>query len=276
MARLERLTVYPVKSLDGIDREAATVLEGGTLAHDREFALFVADALDALADGEKPSTVDADVVINGKRTPRVHDLTTSFDPDTATLSVADADGESVRFDLASATDRERAEAWFGDVFDVDVALERDRDLGYVDRREAGPSVVSTATLETIADWFDGMTVDGARRRMRANLEIGGVEPFWEDRFVGPDAPAFEVSGVRLEGIEPCGRCVVPERDPDTGAPTPEFRERFVRKRRETFPDFADESAFDHLYAAMLIARVPERDRGATLEVGDPVRVVGSN
>ena len=255
MARLERLRVYPVKGLDGIDLETATVLEGGTIAHDREFALFD-------ADGD---------VLNGKRTARVHDIDAEFDPTTGELTVETPDGEGRRFDLDA--DREAAAAWFSEFFDAELSLERDRSLGYVDRREMGPSVVSTATLRTVAGWFDEMTVEGARRRLRANVEIGGVDPFWEDRFVGADAPAFEVGGVRFEGVTPCGRCVVPQRDPDTGEPTPAFRERFVRRREETFPEWADADAFDHYYSLMLIARVPERDRGESLRVGDPVAVV---
>ncbi|OLZ40652.1 molybdenum cofactor biosysynthesis protein [Natrinema saccharevitans] len=252
MARLDRLTVYPVKGLDGIELEAAAVREGGTLAHDREFALFD-------ADGE---------VVNGKRTDRVHDLETDYEPSTATLSVTAPDGDRRRFDLEA--DREAAAAWFGDFFDADLSLERDASLGFVDRREMGPSVISTATLETVASWFDGTTVDGVRRRLRANVEIGGVDPFWEDRFVGEDAPAFEVGDVRFEGVTPCGRCVVPQRDPDTGEPTDGFRQRFVEKREATFPDWADRDAFDHYYTLMIIARVPERDRGCTLTVGEPV------
>ncbi len=254
MARLERLTVYPVKGLDGIDLDAVEVLEGGTLARDREFALFD-------ADGE---------VVNGKRTDRVHDLETDFEPSTATLSVTAPDGERLEFDLE--TDREAAAAWFGDFFDADLSLERDESLGYVDRREMGPSVISTATLETVASWFDGMTVDGARRRLRANVEIGGVDPFWEDRFVGADAPTFAVGDVRFEGVTPCGRCVVPKRDPDTGEPIDEFQQRFVEKREETFPDWADRDAFDHYYTLMIITRVPEGDRGRALAVGDPAEV----
>jgi len=252
-----RLTVYPVKALDGQDRERATVLPGGTLAGDREFAMFDADS----------------EVVNGKRTARVHDVTVDYDHDSATLT-ASADSETRSFELDREPGRARAAEWFGDVFGVDLRLERDTDLGYVDRRSMGPSVVSTATLEAVADWFEDLTVDGVRRRLRANVEVGGVPAFWEDRFVGEAAPAFEAGDVRIEGVTPCGRCVVPERDPDTGEPTPEFRERFVRRRRETFPEWADPDAFDHFYTMMLIARVPEPDRGKALSVGDEVRVVG--
>ena len=253
--RVERLTVYPVKGLDGVDLGESRVLEGGTLQYDREFALFD-------SDGE---------VLNGKRTDRVHDLETDFEPATRTLTVETPAGEQRSFALEAAP-RAAAE-WLSDVFEVDLSLERDTDLGYVDRRSMGPSVISTATLEAVAGWFDGMTVAGARRRLRANVEVSGVEPFWEDRFVGEGAPAFEAGGIRFDGVTPCGRCVVPARDPDTGDPLPEFRERFVRKREETFPAWADEAAFDHYYTLMLIASVPEADRGATLAVGDPVTTV---
>ncbi|MFC7138743.1 MOSC domain-containing protein [Halosimplex aquaticum] len=255
MARLERLRVFPVKGLDGIDLESTAILEGGTLRHDREFALFD-------AEGE---------VLNGKRTDRVHDLATDFDPESGQLEVETPGGETRRFDLDA--ERGRAAEWFGDFFDADLELRRDDSLGYVDRREMGPSVVSTATLETVASWFDEMTVAGARRRLRANVEISGVPAFWEDRFVGDDAPAFEVDGVRFEGVTPCGRCVVPQRDPDTGEPIPEFRERFVEKREETVPEWADWEAFDHYYTLMVITRVPETDRGTTVAVGDEVDVV---
>ena len=250
MGHVERITVYPVKGLDGVELEEARVLEGGTLERDREFALFDA----------------ANEVVNGKRTDRVHDLETSFDPTTAELTVGTPGGERRSFDLE--TERDRAAEWFGEFFDADLTLERDRSVGYVDRREMGPSVVSTATLEAVASWFEDVPVDGARRRLRPNVEVGGVPAFWEDRFVGRDAPSFVAGGLRFEGVTPCGRCVVPERDPDTGERNPEFRERFVRKRRETFP------GFDHHYPLMLIAAVAEADRGEVLEVGDPVRVAG--
>jgi uncharacterized protein YcbX len=256
MARLDRLRLYPIKGLTGIDVAAATVREGGTLAHDREFALF-----DAGSD-----------VINGKRTDRVHDIETDFDPETGTLRVEAPDGETRWFDLE--TERAAAERWFGAFFEADLTLRRDTSVGFVDRPEMGPSVVSTATLETVASWYDEMTVGGARRRLRANVEVSGVPAFWEDQFVGEGAPAFRAGGVRFEGVTPCGRCVVPQRDPDTGEPIPEFQERFVQRREATFPDWADSGAFDHYYTLMILTQIPEADRGRTLRVGDTVETLG--
>jgi len=257
MAQIERLRVFPIKGLDGIDVETSKVRPGGTLAFDREFGLFDADGN----------------VINGKRTDRIHQLSTGFDPETGALDVETPDGEHKQFLLREDSHQNRAAEWFSAYFEEELTLRRDESLGFVDRREMGPSVISTETLRTVASWFEEMTVEGARRRLRANIEISGVLPFWEDRFVGANAPAFEAGGVRFEGVTPCGRCVVPERDPDTGEPTPEFRERFIRKRQETFPDWADEDAFDHYYTMMLIASVPEQFRERTIQIGDPVSVI---
>jgi uncharacterized protein YcbX len=249
-----------VKGLDAHDLDAVRLLSGGTLAHDRAYAL-----------------VDADGTRwNAKQSALFHRLDADYEPETGALTVAHGD-ETVRFDLPA--ERGRAGDWFSDLFDADLELCHDDALGHVDRRRAGPSVISTATIETVAGWFDDLTPTAVRRRMRANVEVAGVPAFWEDRFVGADAPtpasasAFEAGGVRCEGVEPCARCVVPERDHETGAHDPGFRERFVERRRETFPGFADPDAFDHGYTLMLIARVAEADRGATLRVDDEVAVI---
>lgn len=256
MAHLKRLRVFPVKGLDGIDVEAVPVLEGGTLKYDREFALFDAEGN----------------VLNGKRTEQVHDLATDFVPESRMLRVETPDGNVRRFDLN--TDRPQAARWFSNFFGTELTLRRDTSLGFVDRREMGPSVISTATLEAVASWFDEMTVEGARRRLRANIEVAGVPAFWEDRFVGEDTPDFEIDGVRVEGVMSCGRCVVPQRDPDTSEPIPAFRERFVEKRKATFPEWATDDAFDHYYSLMLITRIPETDCGKTIHVGDEATVCG--
>jgi len=74
-------------------------------------------------------------------------------------------------------------------------------------------------------------------------------------------------------VTPCGRCVVPQRDPDTGELTEDFRERFIAKRRETFPEWADNAAFDHYYTTMVIMDVPEADQGEQIDVDSSVDIV---
>jgi uncharacterized protein YcbX len=260
MAAVERLRIYPVKGLDGIELETSELTPGGTLAGDREFALIT-------DDGTR---------FNGKQSSRIHELSTDFDPASGTLRVEPPAGDPATFELHDEAERDRAATWFEDFFgDAPLELRRDTDQGFVDRTSMGPSVISTATLEEVASWFDDLTVESARRRLRANVEVSGVPAFWEDRFVGEDAPAFEAGGVRFEGVTPCARCAIPARDPDTGEPLPEFRTRFIEKRRETFPEWADEEAFDHYFTMMLIARVPEQFRDGKISVGDAVTVSGS-
>lgn len=265
MAHVARLRRYPVKGFDAESIESARVTEAGTLAGDREFALCDAGVDEAeLIDGPEHAH-------NGKQLPRIHELDTSFDPEGGVLAVVPPDGERRAFDVAG--DRAAADEWLSDFFGVDVRLVRREPPAFVDRPEMGPSVISTATVETVASWFDDLTVESVRRRMRANVEVAGVPAFWEDRFVGADAPAFVAGGVRFEGVEPCARCVVPTRDPETGELLPEFRERFLERREATFPPWADRDAFDHYYTLMLIAAVPESDRGGTVRIGDDVEVV---
>jgi len=234
MARLSRLRVYPIKSLDGTDLDRAALTTAGTLAGDREYAIY--------ADGEP---------LNGKRTSAVHRVRASY-PDPPHIVELATGGEQWRFDLRD--EREAFEQWCETHFDREVTVKR-RETGFLDRPEAGPSVVSRATLETVTDWFEDVSVAELRRRLRANVEVEGVPAFWEDKFVGDGPDAFSVDGVRFEGVEPCVRCVVPERDSRTGERDPEFRERFVRRRRETLPEWLAADDLDSPYSLTLIARI---------------------
>ncbi|AZH26643.1 MOSC domain-containing protein [Haloplanus aerogenes] len=287
MAHIERLRLYPVKGLDGIEVESARITAAGTLAGDREFAMCDPEA-GTIATGSDMQTL----AYNGKQTDRIHDVRTDFDPETSVLTVEPkAGGDRRRFDLSTEDGRMEASEWFGDFVGDPVEFRRHEPPAFVDRPDAGPSIISTATLEEVASWFDDMTVEGARRRLRANVEIGGVPAFWEDRFVGErsspgsrtssenvgdGAPGFVVGEgddpIEFEGSEPCARCVVPSRDPETGDPLPEFRERFVERREATFPEWADPDAFPHFYTVMLISRVPEASRERSISVGDAVQV----
>jgi uncharacterized protein YcbX len=257
MAHIAGLRVYPVKGLDGEAVERAALRPGGTLAGDRAFAL-----VDGAGDP-----------VNAKDFPELHGFATDHDPGSETLAVTGPDGDRREFDLE--TEADAAGDWFAAHLGADLSLARDdRGAGFVDRPSMGPSVVSTATLEAVASWFDDLDVESVRRRLRANVEVGGVPAFWEDRFVGGDAPAFEAGGVRFEGVTPCNRCVVPSRDPDTGEPVEEFRQTFLEGRERTFPEWADWDAFDHYYAVMILAQAPDLDGDEVLAVGDDVTVHG--
>ena len=257
--RVARLTVYPVKSLDGKSVQSAAFTAQGGLVDDRIFALVD-------EHGE---------YVNGKREPSIHRIRSGFDLDRHRLSVRDVEDEpsdAVSFALPGETGA--AEDWFGAYFGYPVALQREPIGGFPDdTTNPGPTVISTATLETVASWYDDITTDGMRRRLRANVEIAGVPPFWEDRLFADhgEVVRFRLGDAVLDGVSPCRRCVVPTRDPDTAEETPGFRERFVEQRRATRPEWTDSDRFDSDYRVMVNTRVPEHDD--TVNVGDAVEIL---
>jgi uncharacterized protein YcbX len=258
-----RLRVYPVKSLDSHERGSVTVLPEGSLSLDREFAL-----LDD--DGD---------YVNGKNERAVHRLRSAFEPPATVRLHPNGDPNATRtFDLGDDDSRAAAEDWLGDFFGYPVNVERNERGGFPDDTHAhGPTVVSTGTIERVAGWFD-LTVESARRRLRANIEVGGVPAFWEDHLYPSDdrehVVGFRIGDAEFEGVSPCQRCVVPSRDPDTGEEIPEFNRRFVEQRAATKPDWAGDAWFDHDFRLMVNTRVPRGTAGAELSVGDPVEILG--
>jgi len=267
---LARIRTYPVKSLTHRERGAAGLDARGALAGDREYAI-VAKPADAPHDADAASPAGDGDYVNGKRTAAVHRLDASLDREADSLTLA-VDGERRAFDVADG-ERGPLNEWLSEFFGDQVSVRREPVGGQPDDRDSGgPTVVSTATLRTVADWTD-LAVESVRRRFRANLEVGGVEPFWEDRLYGAEDPRpFRIGDVRFEGVAPCTRCVVPPRDPDTGEETPGFRETFLRRREATLPEWAPAERFDGYYKLAVATRVPDAERGGRVAVGDPVAV----
>jgi hypothetical protein len=126
----------------------------------------------------------------------------------------------------------------------------------------------------VATWFDGLAPGEVRRRFRANLEIDGVEPFWEDRLYSDEGGAvrFQVGDVVLDGTNPCQRCVVPTRSSETGERYDEFARIFESRRYETLPYWATRSRFDHFYRLAVNTR-PVPGKEGTIRVGDEVTIL---
>jgi uncharacterized protein YcbX len=252
MPRLAHIQIFPIKSLDPVVVEQAKVLRSGALQFDRRWAIVDA----------------AGKWINGKRTPRVHGIRTTFDEHIEHVSLA-CDGREATFHLTN--DIESLEEWLGEVFCQPVRVLENLQGGFPDDTDApGPTVLSSATLQTVAGWFPQMTLDEARRRFRANLEIDEVESFWEDRLFGPAGSevVFRVGDVEFAGTNPCQRCPVPTRDPSTGEVMPRFTADFARQREATLPNWAERSRFNHYYR--LAVNTHSIGKGGTIRVGDPV------
>ncbi len=268
MAHVENLWVYPIKGFDRMPVDEISINAAGTFTHDREYALLDPDENDVIED--RFDSVGK--TFNGKEIDNTHEVSTAFDPaaNELTVEVSEAD-ERRRFDLD--TEREAASEWFTEFIGESVDLRRREPPSFVDRPQLGPSVISTGTLEEVASWFDPITVEGARRRLRPNIEIGGVEPFWEDRILGEDAPCIEIDGIQFVGAEACARCVVPSRDPESGETIEDFERQFAEYREATLPEWADRDAFEHFFTVMVITDVPESEYGSRLAARDDISVV---
>ena len=173
--------------------------------------------------------------------------------------------------------RQRAalDAWLSRYFDQPVEWVEDTAAGFPDDTDSpGPTLISTATLATVAGWFEGLSTAAARGRFRANLEIDGVEAFWEDRLVAGAGRSvrFRVGEAELWGTNPCQRCVVPSRDPCSGETTREFARLFSQHRRQLLPAWAPADRFDHFYRLAVNTR-PAENRECVLRVGDDVRIL---
>lgn len=265
MAHLEKILVYPIKSLDGTAVESAAIVENGGLEWDRRYAIVD-------SSGE---------YVTGKREQVIHRLQAEFDLERETVTVGEYDGDGTyrtsvdRRTFHLEDDRDALASWLTAFFDRPVELVRDDEGGFPDDEDAsGPTVIGTTTLEAVASWYEGIDAAELRRRLRPNLEVGDVPAFWEDRLY--DRPGrvvpFEIGSASLRGVNPCQRCVVPTRHPDTGEPTPGFRETFVDRRRATLPPWAHETRFDHYFRLMVNTRVPESTWGESIAVGDPVTI----
>ena len=259
MPQLARITIYPVKSLDGLSVTSARVLPSGAIEHDRRYAIVDADGW----------------LVIGKRTPLVHSIRSVFDPEAHTLTLR-AQGSNMPRSFELDRDRGSLDAHLSYLLGQVVSLVENPDSGFPDDTDApGPTVLGTGTVEAVAGWFK-LEPDDVRARFRANLEIGGVDPFWEDRLYGAAGSVirFRIGDVVLEGTNPCQRCVVPSRSQTTGEVLAGFQKHFAERRRASLPAWADASRFDHFYRLAVNTRLAP-DAPGTIQVGDTVSILGS-
>jgi uncharacterized protein len=259
-AWLANIRLHPIKGLDPVSVPEARIGPNGGLELDRVWALFS-------VDGQW---------INGKRTAAIHHLRAEYDPlvSMVTLSVSgDAEKSNgvkpARF--AFPADYERAAAWFSEYFDQTVVVRYILEGVPDDGLAPGPTIVSTASLQTVCKLFPGVELNEARERFRTTLEIDGVPAFWEDQLFGENENyplRFKISEVAFEGSNPCARCPVPPRNPRTGEDLTGFQKKFSEMRRNSLPPSSPAARFDHFYRLATNTRVPSTEQGKLIRVGD--------
>jgi uncharacterized protein len=255
---VESLSLYPIKSLDPVVVPATRVLSSGALEHDREFALF----------DEHGNW------INGKREPRIHLVRADYDLDNFVVALRSSE-ESQHRPFHLLDNRRELEEWFGNFFGLQVSLKRNTQTGFPDDLESpGPTIVSSGTLSEVSSWFNITDTQETRRRFRPNIEIAAETPFWEDRLFGDSETTvdFQIGDVTVHGVNPCQRCIVPSRNPSTGAVTRDFQRVFATKREETLPLWATKTRFNHFYRLTINTRIPSSEAGKLMRFGDILSV----
>ena len=301
MPVLDRITIYPVKSLDGVEVATALVLPCGALENDRRWRLV---------DMERR-------VVNAKRMPLVQAVRATFlwsqegggqeielAVDPAAIACASPPLKARLRQLEPATfpllpGPQGPCAWLSEALGLEVLLEERGDGGFPDDRDApGATLIATATLEVVGRWF-GLSLEESRRRFRANLEAGGCDAFWEDTLASPagkprppvreefagggpladpyaDLPppeplGFTIGGAHLRATNVCRRCVVPTRDSRSGAVSEYFREAFEARRRASLREDVAASGWNTLYR-LAINTLGSCPHPAPIQIGDTIGV----
>jgi uncharacterized protein YcbX len=235
---LANIRLHPIKALDPISVNEARIGPNGGLELDRVWALYSADGR----------------WVNAKRTAAMHLIRAAYALDTSsvTLTVPGDRRDIPAMTFAFPGDPEGPAEWFSMYFEQAIQVRYTREGFPDDGLAAGPTIVSTASLETVCEWFPGMTLDEARRRFRTTLEINSLDsgdaggengyastseklpPFWEDRLFAESETSvvrFKIGDVAFEGSNPCARCPVPARESQTGVDTLGFQKQFIELRR---------------------------------------------
>ena len=230
---ISRINVFPIKSFPGVTVASSDVLDSGALKWDRRLALV------------EPSGE----FVNLKRVPELHQIRADFQLDIPSVRIWTSLSVTARtFHLDD--DRESLGDYLTCLLNRQVGIVDNPRAGFPDDPDAGgPTIVSVATLQSVADLFPEMSLEQARWRFRTNVEVEGVPAFWEDRlFAGKrEQHPFQIGGVTFGGVKPCQRCSVPSRHPVTGERIQAFATIYAALRKAMFPAWTDLKRFDHYY-----------------------------
>jgi len=266
MAKLSKILIFPIKSLDPIALSEVEITSGGALKGDREFAIFDKNGK----------------YINAKRSPKIHLIRASYHLPERLINLQIQAHNGV-FTFHLDQDRKSLINWLSEFFGQPVELRQNINNGFPDDPEAwGATIISESSLTTVQSWYENppsnlekpnlekLSLEQIRRRFRTNLEIADTEVFWEDHLFaksGETVP-FKIGDIQFLGTNPCQRCPVPTRDPFTGEIYPDFQKIFSQQREATLPTSVERSRFNHFYRLALNTRIPLTESGKVLKLGD--------
>ena len=255
------ITVYPVKSLDGVLLQKAQIGNGGCLLHDREYAI-------RNSKGK---------FINGKSNSLVHVLRSEVDFENEIISFRhESDTSWNRFHLQK--EKQAVDTYLSEFFNEEAVLAKNPGGRFLDIPDfSGITVLSTASLESVSIWFDDMDIEETRKRFRATIEIDNVPAFWEDHLFAEAGTAIEftIGDVTLMGMSPRARCIVPTRHPQTGEVIHAFPKTFAKHRAELAPSWSGLDEYGHHYYLSVDCFIPSGQTGKWICTGDSISLTGN-
>ncbi len=247
-ASIAHIYRYPVKGLSAEALDRAALAPGRGLAHDRRFALAHASAR---FEGAAHWLHRRNFLMLA-RNPRLAALTTAFDPESETLTVA-RDGRVVaQGRMTEPAGRALLEEFFA-AYMGDQARGRPRLVEtagqpFSDAPAPFVSIINLASLGRLARAV-GAPVEPLR--FRGNLYLDGAEPWAEFDWIGRE---IDAGTARLRVVERIERCAATNANPATG-----IRDRNLPRA------LAD--AFGHVDMGVYAEVVG----GGQVALGDPVR-----
>lgn len=216
MPTIEACYLYPVKGLTPVEAPHLDLEVGRSPRGDRAFMF-------AFADGEQHGDIQwvskhqAVTLVN---TPHLASLRSAYDSDARTLTITTPDGDEMSAAIDDAAARVSLAAWLAErvrrMPDNPLSGRTEREplllLGEGDSRytDRGPTQVSFASVESLADLSQraGRPVDALR--FRGNLMISGVEPWQEFEWAGR---RLRFGDAVLEVTAPLKRCAAVNAEP---------------------------------------------------------------
>ncbi|MFL5745770.1 MAG: MOSC domain-containing protein [Niastella sp.] len=258
--KVSRITIYPIKSLDGLSLQSGLIIKGGSILHDREYAIVDSNGN----------------FIIGKTNPLVHALRSTIDFEKEIVSFRHHENsEWDKFDLQN--EKSAIDAYLSAFFKIPVTLHQNKEGRFMDIPDiSGITILSTESLKAVAAWFDNIDLEETRKRFRATIELEGADPFWEDHLFSKEGTGIEftLGEVTLFGMSPRARCVVPSRDPETGEVIHAFPKIFSRHRAATLPHWSKLNEHGHSYYLTVNCYIPATEIGKAIQIGDEVNIIG--
>ncbi len=214
--------------------------------------------------------------INGKSNILVHTLRTSVDLESEIISFRKMNETSeVIFNLQD--EKTDIENYLSDHFGMKTKFIHEKTGRLLDiPDESGVTIVSTSSLNEVSSWYDNMDQEETRKRFRATIEIAGVPAFWEDHLFAGEGKyiEFKTGDVKMFGMSPRARCVVPSRNPDTGEVFHAFQKSFANHRAASLPQWSALNEYDHYYYLSVDCLIPATEIGKVIQTGDKIKITG--